>query len=96
MEIEKSHARERAWFLPVVEFVAGRHEDKFSAAIAYRRGRQTLNRRAAVVPHSAFIHHQHMDGREEVEIDPSPSVGLYDLDPHAGPSHATAVHSLGW
>src|ERR1700678_3220957 len=46
--------------------------------------------------HAAFVHCQHMDGRTEVEVDPSTSVALHDLARHAGPAHGTTTHGIRW
>src|ERR1700689_3416556 len=94
--MEKNHAREHALLMPVVESMAGRHEDKFSAAILQGRFRQAVDNCAAIVPHATFMHHQHGEGGTRVVVNSSASVGLDDLDLHARPLRRSATNGVRW
>src|SRR6266446_10274068 len=90
------HAGQNARFLPVVVFVAGRHEDELSPEIPQRRFGQALDERAALMTRAALVYGQQVDGRTKTRFDSVTSRGLDDLGCHAGPGRGAALHDVGW
>ena len=95
VEIEIHHAAENARILPVVVFVAGRHEGELSLAVPQRRPGQALDERFAVAPNPLLANHKQMERPAEVAFQLFASGRLNDLRRHSLPHDGAALHDIG-
>src|SRR5215471_9305875 len=94
IEVEMQAAGVCAELVPLVIFVAGRHECELSREPSERRSRQALDERFSVATIAFFVHHQEVHRRTKAILNLALARGFHEFGRHAAPRHGATSHSL--
>ena len=96
IEIEIRRTGETAWLLPIIEFMAGGHENQLALVVSQGRARQALDEGDSIAALAAFEEGEEVDRRTEAAFDLAAPRRVHGLRRHPVQRHGTALHDIGW